>query len=475
VSNLDAVIVDDLNEWRALVRESPDAASLNPIGIKEVVRGRGALETLPDVLERCGVDTGSVITVLSDTTRKRYKNDDVLDVVLDALRVTYRVEIVRIAPGPLASVVHADEVTVADAVENTRLGAPRGLVSVGSGTMVDIGKVVAHGLSIPHVVVQTAASVNGFADNQSVLLIDGVKRTTPSQWPDALVIDPWTVAEAPIAMTRSGLGDQLSMFSAAADWYLAGAVGFDTSYSATPVSMMRHDVDELVLLAHELGWGDQRAVDLLASCLTVGGLAMGVAGRTAPSSGTEHLVSHLLEMHGDALGVSTASHGSQVGASSVFASLVWRHVRQRLADGNVRVDASNIANYERVRGAFAHLDSSGAMAEECWKAYQRKSRWIRLHLDDINHVLDEWSTHEREFHQLLKSPEFVADTLRRAQAPLTFDQLDPVPDLEVVVWATTNCHLMRDRFTVVDLADLIGTWNPDDVAHLLAQQSMLAL
>lgn len=474
MKNLDAASTDDLSSLRALVRESPDAASLHAIGIREVVRGRGAVQMLPELLERCGVTTGSVITVLSDTTRKKYKNDDVLDVVLDALRTAYRVELVRIAPGPTASVVHADEVTVADAVESTRLGAPQGLVSVGSGTMVDIGKVVAHELSIPHVVVQTAASVNGFADDQSVLLIDGVKRTTPSGWPDALIIDPWTVAEAPIAMTRSGFGDLLSMFSAAADWYLAGTVGFDESYSATPVSMMRHDVDELVLAAHDLGWGDQRAVDLLASCLTVGGVAMGVAGRTAPSSGTEHLVSHMLEMHGDALGVSTASHGSQVGVASVFAALVWRHVQQCLADGIVRVDASNIANYERVRGAFAHLDASGAMAEECWKAYQRKSRWIRLHLNDINSVLDDWTAHNNEFDQLLRSPEFVAAALRSARAPATFDQLDPAPDRNAVVWAASHCHLMRDRFTVVDLADLIGAWNADDVAQVLAQQCTLA-
>ena len=56
----------------------------------------------------------------------------------------------------------------------------RGLIlSVGSGTIADIGKVVSARLGLPHVVVQTAASVNGFSDDQSVLLVDGVKRTTP--------------------------------------------------------------------------------------------------------------------------------------------------------------------------------------------------------------------------------------------------------------------------------------------------------
>ena len=34
----------------------------------------------------------------------------------------------------------------------------------------------------------------------------------------------------------------------------------------------------------------------LADRMTLTGMAMGVAGRTAPLSGTEHLISHLLDM-----------------------------------------------------------------------------------------------------------------------------------------------------------------------------------
>jgi glycerol-1-phosphate dehydrogenase [NAD(P)+] len=238
--------------------------------------------------------------------------------------------------------------------------------------------------------------------------------------------------------------------------------------------MMRRGVDELIAAAHDLGWGDQRAVDLLASCLTMGGLAMGVAGRTAPSSGSEHLMSHLLEMRGDAFGLSTASHGSQVGVASVFAGIVWQDVRERITRDGCRADASNIADFARVRAAFAPLDASGAMAEECWTNYQRKSRWIQLHLDDINEVLNEWTTHDVNIEALLEPPEFVAALLRSAQAPSTFDELDPPPAPEAVVWAIANCHLMRDRFTVVDLADLLGVWDISNVKRLLSRQRAMA-
>jgi glycerol-1-phosphate dehydrogenase [NAD(P)+] len=71
---------------------------------------------------------------------------------------------------------------------------------------------------------------------------------------------------------------------------------------------------------------------------------------------------------------------------------------------------------------------------------------------------------------LLEPPEFVAAVLRSAQAPSTFDELDPRPASEAVVWAITNCHLMRDRFTVIDLADLLGVWDIANVNQLAARR-----
>ncbi|MFZ1062933.1 MAG: iron-containing alcohol dehydrogenase [Acidimicrobiales bacterium] len=471
--DLDDVYVDDLYALREQVRRSRDASRLRPIGLAEIVRGRGAVHALGRVLERNGIRPASTIGVVTDSTPKSYGREDVLDVVLSVLRLEHDVHVVTVAHRP-DELVHADEATVARCTNDVARLGPDALVSVGSGTVVDIAKYVARELELAHVVVQTAASVNGFADDQSVLLIDGVKRTTPSQWPRALVIDPLVVAEAPLAMTRSGLGDQLSMFSAAADWYLARAIGYDPSFSTTPVTMMRHESGPMWQYAEDLGRGDHQAVDLLASSLAVGGIAMGVAGRTAPSSGTEHVISHLLEMRAGSLNTASASHGSVVGVTSVAAVLLWERIRERLRAGNCRVDAANVASRERVIAAFAGLDGTGAAAAECWHAYETKATWIASHLEDINDVLARWAEHEPEVADLLMSPSFVAGTLVRAGAPTSFRELEPAPAPEVVSWALSNCHLMRDRFTVVDLADLIGAWCPEDVATLVAEHERLA-
>jgi glycerol-1-phosphate dehydrogenase [NAD(P)+] len=469
VSELDVVMTDHLDDLRQMVRDSPDATHLRPIGLQEVVRGRGALETLSEVVLRAGVAAGSHVVVLSDTTPKLYRGGDVIKAVLKVLRTTHHVTLVNVEPGA-GGFVRADEATVAIAIATSRLDAPRAVVSVGSGTLVDIGKVVAHHVGLPHVVVQSAASVNGFADDQSVLLVDGVKRTTPSRWPDALVIDPWLLAEAPLTMTRSGLGDELSMFSAGADWYLATTIGIDDSFSATPVTLMRRDVDELLASSRRLGQGDHDAVDLLAHCLTNAGVAMGVAGRTAPSSGTEHLISHVLEMQSDALDQRGSSHGSQVGVASVFAALLWQSVRERLAEGSSTVMSERLASRAQVEETFMALDETGATSRECWAAYSKKSAWIQSHLDEVQAVVNQWPVHDDHVAPLLKPPTVLAAALRDAGAAVSFDQLDPTPDPSVVRWAIRNCHLMRDRFTVIDLAELLGVWSMENIDELLEQQ-----
>ena len=89
------------------------------------------------------------------------------------------------------------------------------IVSVGGGTITDIGKIAAMRAAVAvHVVVQTAASVDGFTDNVSVVLQNGVKRTIPSRWPDAVLTDCRTIAEAPHMLNAAGLGELLSMYSA---------------------------------------------------------------------------------------------------------------------------------------------------------------------------------------------------------------------------------------------------------------------
>ena len=106
------------------------------------------------------------------------------------------------------------------------------LISVGSGTVTDLAKRVAADIGVPVIVVQTAASVNGYADSLSVLVRNGAKRTVPTIWPSALIIDHDILRVAPDRLTRAGVGDAAAAWVAPADWYLACALGMDRAFDA---------------------------------------------------------------------------------------------------------------------------------------------------------------------------------------------------------------------------------------------------
>ncbi len=455
----------DLAALRVRLETAPDADRLRPLGLGRIVAGPDALFSLPAVLTELVNGEAGPVAVLADATPMRRDGAD-LKATVHALLEADR-EVRSVLVGPEDGRAHADEETVA-AARAAAEGASA-IVTVASGTVADIGKTVAEELGgLAHLIVQTAASVNGFADDQSVLLRNGVKRTVPSRWPDVLLLDGAILAEAPPQMNRAGFGDLVSMFTATPDWYLATEIGVDQGFSATAVALGRDHGQELLDLAPALARNDSGAVVRLAEILAVSGISMGVAGRTAPSSGMEHTVSHMLEMAAERRGWDTALHGAKVGVATVIAALTWRHLRRRVAERGLTLRFPAEAEMEeRVRAAFDPLDPSGAMGEECWSDYRAKlARWHDSR-EPAERFASRWAGHEGRVEELLVDPARLVEAMRTAGAPVRFGDLEPAIDAETARWAIANCHLMRDRFSVADLACFAGVWEEGDVDDVL--------
>lgn len=461
----------DLAALRERLAAAPDADRLRPLGLGRVVAGPDALLSLREVVaDLLDGDRGPVV-VLADATPMLRDRADLKATVRGLLEADREVRPVVV--GPEDGRAHADEETVA-AARAAAEGASA-IVTVASGTVADIGKTVADDLGgLPHLIVQTAASVNGFADDQSVLLRNGVKRTVPSRWPDVLLLDGAVLADAPAPMNLAGMGDLVSMFTATPDWYLANQVGMDGGFSETAVELGRAHGEELLGLAPALARSDATAVVRLAEILAVSGISMGVAGRTAPSSGMEHTVSHMLEMAAERRGSGTALHGAKVGVATVIAALTWRHVRRRLAAGGATLRFPSAAEMEeRVRAAFDPLDPSGAMGEECWSDYRAKlSGWHR-NREPAERFAAEFDRHQGPLDDLLVDPTRLVEAMKTAGAPVRFAELEPAVDAETARWAIANCHLMRDRFTIADLACFSGVWEQADVDRILSEAAEL--
>ena len=99
-------------------------------------------------------------------------------------------------------------------------------------------------------VVQTATSVNGFSDDKSVLLVNGVKETTESRWPDELVVDTQLLAGAPSALNLAGMHVEDIVYEALAcseavllhDERELGAAVIDIGAGTADIAVVREDV-----------------------------------------------------------------------------------------------------------------------------------------------------------------------------------------------------------------------------------------
>ncbi len=443
----------------------------HPIGLEAVHIGPAALAHLVGTVAALRRD-GPVVLVVDETPMRRGAADLKAAVLADlSARFETRQAVIR-ATG-LELHAEADALAQAD-----RLIEGAGCVVVlGSGTITDIAKdATMRAGGLPLVVVQTAVSVNAFSDDMAVLLRDGVKRTVPSRWPNVLLIDLGILADAPVAMNRAGFGELCSMFTAPADWYLANAVGMDDSYDPAVVALFRDGADGLLDGAARVRASDPEMLAELAARMTLTGIALGVSGRTAPLSGTEHLLSHLLDMAAGAAGRSLAFHGAQVGVASVLAATIWHDTLERL-DPNVLLTEAAFPETAvilgRVRAAFDPMDLSGRMADECWTDVERKLvRW-QASRDRIEAFATEWDRHRATLSGLLAAPEVLRAALTDAGAAATIADLDPPATAETTRWALRALPLMRDRFTVGDLRLFCGLWDDASVEELLARSGIV--
>ncbi len=358
--------------------------------------------------------------------------------------------------------VRADEETVERAA--AEVGSERLLISVGAGTLTDIAKVAAQRTGSRHVAVQTACSINGFIADRSVLVIAGAKRTVVSRWPDMLIADADIITAAPPRMNLAGVGDLSTVPNAVAEWQLASRLGHGPAYDAAVVEQVIAAMPALPSLAQATRDAQPEGLADLARLLAGSGLSMGIVGSTAPASGSEHAVSHLLEMALAQRQSPGAPHGMQVTVATRLALRVWQLVDGAIRSGaQVRVPDES-SRRDATELAFAELGAK--TVEECWTGYSAKRNWLLAHQADVEAMVTGWDAFMRTV--TLPTPEQFDEVSHASGLPTRAADLGPGYDDSLLFWALRNSHLLRERISIVDLADLLGVWSDDTARSIVA-------
>ena len=464
-----ATITDptDLDAIRAVVASTPDAANLVPLGIRSLVISAEASFGLVQAVNGLvtDVDTPQIVVLVDETTILR-DGRDLKQQLCKLLTETFAVKVVVLGHG---GQLHADDIALDTAT--VAIAGCDCVIAIGGGTICDIGKVATdrHG-GIPLVIVQTAASVDGFTDNVSVVLRNGVKRTIPSRWPDVVLADTTTIADAPVAMNTAGFGEVLSLYTAPADWELANRLGFDSSFRLTPRDFLLEFAGDPSTWAGGISEGAPGAMLDLTRMLAVRGMGTGIAGTTACLSGVEHVVSHMLDMYAGAHNLPTGLHGAQVGVATQIASAAWDLLRRRVAEGDLSFQFPALSDLEQhVKRAFDVCDETGGRGDECWSDYSRKINVWNADPERMKRLVACAVSDGVALAAMVPAAATLSAGLRAAGSPSRPEDLVDWVTPEIWRWAVANCLFMRDRFTVIDLLFLLGWWTNDDVDSVIAQ------
>ena len=458
----------DLPRIKQVIADAPQPERLVPLGIKQMAISWNAslqiAQIAADLLGEAGVEPllAKVLLLTDDKEilkgQFNFKNK-VHEQLSKYFTVTWKVLTAE-------TVVKVDEKTLDEATD--ALAGFDLLVGLGGGTISDIAKVASDRQGgIPLISVQTAASVDGYTDNVSVVLKNGAKRTVDSRWPEAVVADLEVIQSAPLELNLAGFGEAISLFTAPADWQLSHLLGADQSFHETPRDLLLAFAGNPAVWGNGLADGKLEAVEQLTKVLAIRGIGTGIAGTTACLSGVEHLISHMLDMRAVASHEPVGLHGAQVGVASLVGAMAWRYLAEVLNE----VSAPTAPNREQVladvKAAFAEIDPTGKLTAECVSDVTKKlDTWERV-LPQASELVASWQANPALLNQLAPNAPLLAQALTNAGAPKGIDDLEPWITDEIWSWAVGHCQLMRNRFTVVDLLYFLGRWQPADVARVI--------
>jgi glycerol-1-phosphate dehydrogenase [NAD(P)+] len=449
----------DLDRFKEQIRSIPGYPTGEELPIREMVFEAGALYRLPDLLSRSGIRPDGHLWVIMDRTPMQRQGQDLKQLIFQILKEAgQQFEVVWLEPDGTGQ-VHTDLPHI-NAVKAC-LQADSAVLSVGSGTVTDIAKHACyvfqqeHGTRpLPFVVFQTANSVSAYTSNMAPTFVDGVKRTLPSRYPDVLICDLETLRDAPKSMTVAGVGDLLAAFSSYADWWLAHRLGLDDTYTEFAQTLMG-PLDEIFMdQAQGLQAGTLASTAVLAKLIALGGLAMSLSHATAPLSGYEHVISHVLDLVAEQNHRPLAQHGTQVALTTLLTTAAYQIFLEEFEPAEVNLEncyPTDAQMKARIEAAFQPLDPSGRVAAECWSDYRLKLEAWHAHRADFEKVLRYWPAIHSQLHTLVKSPHVAADILHAISSPMRFADLTPAPAEAEVQFAFRNAPLIRHRFTLGDL------------------------
>ena len=392
----------------------------------------------------CRNEERTHLLVIADKNTWRVQGEAVYNALVDAGFDVKKV----IFPGPdvVADGEHVYQVL------NVLGNEVRTLVSVGSGTITDVTRYVAHRTRLEFISIPTAPSVDAYVSVGAPMIVSGVKVTFNCQAPIAVFADINTLVAAPRPMIAAGFGDMLAKFTSVADFRMAHIVR-NEMFDADIAVRMLETAQRCAASADDIAAGTPEGISTLLQALFDSGWCMVDFNNSRPASGTEHHYSHYWEMMLLREGRPAILHGAKTGVGTVLAAELYAQVRALsrtdmadLLEASSLPDAeADIATIRRVFGPLSDevVDTMRPFLDLSPADYDALKR----------RVLDNWDAIQTAAADV-PPPDEIAQWLRTAGGPTTVAELGLSREEQFM--AEQYSHFLRDRFTVRKLMRVLG-------------------
>lgn len=405
---------------------------------REVVYCDDALERLGDVCLRFLVargGKGNGVAVLMDVRTRRAAGERAAEVLAKG---NWRVQEIIVPDRADRQTPVCDDDTKEDL--SKRLESVDLIVPVGAGVINDLGKWLAFERGVPFVPFATAASMTGYTSANVAPAIGGVKTLLRAAAPPAVLSAPAVLRDAPYELTTAGLGDMLARPVSSADWRLNHLL-FGDYYCPRAVSLVA-EVEPLYMdKPAELRARRPQAIEGLFAALLLTGVSMTMAGSSAPASGGEHMISHTLDMLAEVNGTGHDLHGRQVGIGSVLCAELYRRVlaveSPEVGTPSAQVD----------RAFWGRLGA--AVAEQYAQKIPRLNQ-----AGELLRLGGTWDRLRAELAPMVPPPAALRDCLVATGSAAVAGDIGC--SKQRLLEAFVGAHQIRPRFTVLDLAGLLG-------------------
>ena len=406
--------------------------------LKTVSIGKGALETIPQIVKDLGF---SSLYLVSDSITYDIAGKRTME-ILEAAGIKAKI----------VTLTHTgfDEATVGELVINMPLDCDV-VIAVGTGSINDMTRFFSHRMGRPFFTVATAAPMDGFASSIAAINVNSLKTTYDAQTPVAIIGDTDILKGAPYRMIAAGLGDLLGKYTCLCDWKIAKLIN-DEHYCPTLVELVENCIQGVLKDADKAAGRDPEVLGNIMEGLVLTGVAMSLYGNSRPASGCEHHMSHYWEMMFEQAGKRAVPHGTQVSVGTVLILKLVEVLKAMKIDFNAAREAAKAYDQAQWEADIhkAYGPAAPGVIEMEAKAQKNETTARLARIDSMEQNWDGIIALLNE----LPSSETVMELLRSLDSPCLPAEIDV--DETMLKNTFMFCKEVRARYTILQMVWDLG-------------------